>query len=666
MIHITDENKKYYFPIDIQPTDTDSFILNLYSELSLSDITFNELSGEVEDDYIGIVITTEMAVQVPNGEYNYTLYDGEGERVGIGLIRFDLEDGGTYPDEPEYVVYDDEMDGGYITTQNQEEAFNSGYDSGYTDCYPIAYESGYTDGYESGMTDGVESGYTSGYTTGYSTGYDEGFDDGVDSVPLVATGFTQNGVYLAPEGGYNEISVSVPDNGNYFYFEAITTGVTVELRKYEQAPEVSLEYSFDKSHWSVYTINTPISVENGSKIYFRGDNPNGFFGTGSYNNNTFVCAGKVNIGGDIRSLIDPTMTVTALPQSCFRKLFTGCNIVSADKQLFSGIKTLALECFKEMFFNCALLVDAPDIPNVTMATSCCFDMFGNCSSLVNAPVFPAATLADGCYRYMFRSCTSLTTAPVLPATTLATRCYQNMFAGCTSLNYIKCLAIQKDRNTTIDWLKDVSPTGTFVKAFGTDWESGVNGIPEGWNVLNDDTPITGTTINSNGVFLTSGTTWDRVEVNVPTGITPSGTIQITENGTYDVTDKASANVQIPVENYWQSGYTSGYTDGYDSGYTDGYQSGYTDGEESVPLVSTGFTSNGIFSAAAGGFNVVTVNVPTGITPSGSISIVNNGTYNVTDKASAVVNVTPTIVSLTQTQYDNLSPKDPNTIYLITE
>ena len=481
-----------------------------------------------------------------------------------------------------YVIWNNEMDGGYLTTQNQEEA----------------YESGYT--------------------------------DGVNSVILISTGFTKNGVYDAEDydvDGFDSVEVDVPDNGNYFYFEAISTGVTVELQKYEQAPEVSLEYSFDKSLWSTYTINTPISIENGSKIYFRGNNPNGFFGTGNHNRNTFVCAGKVNIGGDIRSLIDPTITVTALPQSCYRKLFTGCNVVSADKNLFSGIKTLALECFKEMFFGCALLVDAPDIPNIRMEESCCFDMFGNCSSLSTAPVFPATTLANSCYEYMFRNCTSLTTAPVLPATTLAMRCYKNMFdgcsalvnvptlqakvivhyayasmfrnctslqnapeilgdfavsrvcefmfSGCTNLNYVKCLSTYNlDKGNTPDWLAGVSPTGTFVKTFGANWESGVNGIPEGWNVLNDDTPITGTTINSNGVFLASGTTWDSVTVNVPTGITPSGTIQITGNSNYDVSQYQYANV----------------------------------------------------------------NVPTGITPSGSITLSGNGTYDVTQYASANVNV----------------------------
>ena len=55
------------------------------------------------------------------------------------------------------------------------------------------------------------------------------------------------------------------------------------------------------------------------------------------------------------------------------------------------------------------------------------------------------------------------------------------------------------------------------------------------------------------------------------------------------------------------------------------------------------TSNGSYTADSGytGFGTVTVNVPTGITPSGTKSITENGTYDVTNYASASVNVAST-------------------------
>lgn len=84
---------------------------------------------------------------------------------------------------------------------------------------------------------------------------------------------------------------------------------------------------------------------------------------------------------------------------------------------------------------------------------------------------------------MFKGCTSLTAAPSLPAETLAACCYMGMFSGCTSLHYVKCLATIIDSYNTDGWLKNVSTSGTFVKAKDmTSWESVESGIPSGWTV----------------------------------------------------------------------------------------------------------------------------------------------------------------------------------------
>lgn len=180
MINVVKENTGYYFPIDKVPASNE-YILELYSELSLSTITFENLSGEVQDDYVSIVITTEMCEQVSNGEYNYTLYDNtDGENISIGLIRFDLEEGGQTDDE-EYVVYQDDFDG-YVqaieltTTAFTENGVYEAQDKGWnevtvnvdTDWY---YTSGYTNGYQRGYTDGLAVNHKSGYTDGEEVGY---------------------------------------------------------------------------------------------------------------------------------------------------------------------------------------------------------------------------------------------------------------------------------------------------------------------------------------------------------------------------------------------------------------------------------------------------------------------------------------------------------------
>ena len=65
------------------------------------------------------------------------------------------------------------------------------------------------------------------------------------------------------------------------------------------------------------------------------------------------------------------------------------------------------------------------------------------------------------------------------------------------------------------------------------------------------------------------------------------------------------------------------------------------GGGSATLITKTITANGTYSAEdddADGYSEVTVNVPTGITPTGTLNITENDTYDVTNYASAIVNV----------------------------
>jgi hypothetical protein len=198
----------------------------------------------------------------------------------------------------------------------------------------------------------------------------------------------------------------------------------------------------------------------------------------------------------------PVLPATIMAESCYGAMFAGCTSLQTAPEL--PATTLAADCYNEMFNGCTGLTIAPELPATVMVHKCYYDMFGYCTNLQTAPALPSTSMAYWCYNKMFEYCTSLTTAPVLPATTLAQGCYIWMFFGCSNLNYVKCLAtdISAD-NCTLNWLTNVSPTGTFVKAAGMeDWEIGVNpddgeqyGIPEGW------------TVDSIDVFTTDGN-WD--------------------------------------------------------------------------------------------------------------------------------------------------------------
>jgi hypothetical protein len=61
-----------------------------------------------------------------------------------------------------------------------------------------------------------------------------------------------------------------------------------------------------------------------------------------------------------------------------------------------------------------------------------------------------------------------------------------MFNGCSNLNYIKCLATDRTAtNCTSYWVDGVAETGTFIKDVNSSWNMDINGIPEGWEVIEE-------------------------------------------------------------------------------------------------------------------------------------------------------------------------------------
>lgn len=517
MINVVKENTGYYFPIDKVPASNE-FILELYSELSLSTITFEDLSGEVQDDYVSIVISSEMCEQVSNGEYNYTLYDNtDGEKVSIGLIRFDLEESG----DTEYEVYEDFFDGFVQAIELEATGFTENgtykvgeHQNGWNEVtVNVPLEStGFTENGTYVKADGgwnevevnidtdfyVQSGYTSGYTDGYSSGYTDGFVDGEEN------------------------------KMNWFYFQSREDGSKVRFRV---APNplwsVSLEYSTDRINWVEWDFSA-ITIDSGDTVYFRGNNPDGFNDKPAQGARWYfeTPSGRFNIGGDIRSLIDKTINVTTPPTWGFGYLFRNTNIVEADKKLLSGFSLLNGGCFFHLFEKCKYLTQAPDLP--------------------------WKTLEGECFNGMFNGCTSLTTAPYIGATVLrGYKPFISMFNGCSSLSYVKCLISNPQEVHFSNWLRNVSPTGTFVRDYNATWSTGINGIPSGWTVKSE-VELISTAITSNGTFTAeTGQAFTAVTVDVNL----YETREITANGSsFDVSNYRYANVAVLNKPNWISPY----------------------------------------------------------------------------------------------------------------
>lgn len=178
----------------------------------------------------------------------------------------------------------------------------------------------------------------------------------------------------------------------------------------------------------------------------------------------------------------PALPATTMAQACYSMMFAYCHSLVNAPTL--PATTLAQRCYAYMFFQCQSLTTAPALPATTLAISCYLSMFRECASLVNAPALPATTLNNLCYSEMFSECHSLKKAPDLPATTLVEYCYQSMFSNCSSLNNIKCLATSINANgATNGWMVGVSETGTFTKDPNATWNTGQDGIPTSWTVV---------------------------------------------------------------------------------------------------------------------------------------------------------------------------------------
>ena len=210
-----------------------------------------------------------------------------------------------------------------------------------------------------------------------------------------------------------------------------------------------IEYSFDGNTWNKFPY--PLSMGEKRLVYLKNNTKKlSKKGEGNtYSNVQLYLYSKARVGGDFSSMTDMT------PYCAVSFLQNQTNLTDASKLI---------------------------LPWKTLAEDCYFNMFYNCTSLTTAPELPATTLANECYYYMFYGCTSLTTAPELPAATLFKLCYYKMFNGCTTLNYIKMLGVDISNTSLKYWVENVAPTGTFVKHPDANIPTGTSGIPDGWTV----------------------------------------------------------------------------------------------------------------------------------------------------------------------------------------
>lgn len=217
-------------------------------------------------------------------------------------------------------------------------------------------------------------------------------------------------------------------------------------------------------------------------------------------------------------------------------------------------------------------------------------------------ILPATALTIACYACMFFYNTDLEKAPTLPAATLLRNSYNAMFGFCSNLKYIKCLATDiSAAQSTGGWVRDVSgaysgATGTFVKsANASGWTRGYNGVPYGWDVINEDeTPA--------DPIITY--------FPVPIGDTGTNAVSVTPNNgklqgnftysNYSAPDNDGFEIRAGISREQSSAIT--YSNAYLWGnvdcicgvYKDDGQGGYEVATQQDPLVVTGVSAVPMF------------------------------------------------------------------------
>ena len=277
------------------------------------------------------------------------------------------------------------------------------------------------------------------------------------------------------------------DPDNYMTIEALENGLSAMLN-YN-----ALEYCIDgNNNWISLPAGTYTPTINaGQTLHFKGSEITPVSNSGI---GTFTITKSCNLKGNCNSLLfgDNAKTNVSLAEYsyAFYKLFYNCTAIKSVSATFLPAMALSNYCYGYMFYGCTNLTTAPNLPAQTLVGSCYYYMYYGNTALTNPGIISANALATYCCYGMYYKCSALTTAPDLLATELKSYCYYYMFSGCTNLNRIKMLGISTSGSyyCMYYWMNGVSSTGTFIKHTSATWtDTGVSGVPNGWEIINSTT-----------------------------------------------------------------------------------------------------------------------------------------------------------------------------------
>lgn len=224
-------------------------------------------------------------------------------------------------------------------------------------------------------------------------------------------------------------------------FSALTIEYSKNGGEWTEIAATKLEYL---AYFNGATSGTPIEVQSGDILRFRGNNFNYGYSQG-YSIYLFGCRFAssfecyFNVYGNIMSLSYPTDFATE-------------NTITHDGQ------------FGNLFYGCAGVRDASRL-------------------ILPTEISPNAY---GCFSSMFCDCHYLTNGPELLAKQIPYEAYSMIFNGCYNLTKITCLLEVPSENDYYAWSSDLPENGTIVKYSGMDISDLRFQIPNSWTILDAD------------------------------------------------------------------------------------------------------------------------------------------------------------------------------------
>ena len=179
----------------------------------------------------------------------------------------------------------------------------------------------------------------------------------------------------------------------------------------------------------------------------------------------------------------PALPTKVVQTNSYEQMFQGCTSLESAGAIEAN--SLGNRSCQNMFNGCTSLKTPPEMGVFSTTIQSMYGMFDGCTALEYAPEFQTTSVGYNTMEYMFRGCTSLKKTPVLYVPAGAEACYNSMFSGNSSLTYIINTNADYAYNRYVNWVRDVAPSGVFVKNASVDWPRGNNGVPNGWIVVND-------------------------------------------------------------------------------------------------------------------------------------------------------------------------------------